>query len=232
MAPVWILITIAIALNGTAALVGGFLSEGWLARRKIGLVAFASGAMLSAVVTDIFPEAVDACGWRAFPYAVIGLLVFFASDRVHVSHRRAATAPAVSLLFSDTLHNIGDGAAIAAAFLTSNKAGWLVTLSVISHELPQELGDYAILRAGGWKKSAALAALSLVQLSGAIGAIAVVFASTRFERFEGVVLGVAAGGFLYTALVLMRRLHGGRMEALIGLLVAVAVVVALQWMTH
>jgi zinc transporter ZupT len=38
-----------------------------------------------------------------------------------------------------------DGIVIAAAFLTSPEVGLAATLAVIAHEVPQEMGDYAVL---------------------------------------------------------------------------------------
>ncbi len=109
---------------------------------------------------------------------------------------QSRTLPA-ALLGSDGLHNMGDGAAVAAAFLVSPAAGIATALAIIAHELPQEVGDYALLRAAGFSRAKALIALSLVQLTAALGAGGVLLGSHLVQNLEGIVLAIASGTFLY-----------------------------------
>ncbi len=136
-----------------------------------------------------------------------------------------------TLLGSDALHNIGDGAAIAAAFLVSTHAGIGVALAVIVHEIPQEVGDYALLRNAGFTRGRALLSLAAVQLTAAAGAAAVALASTGVKAVIPVVLSVAAGTFLYIgATDLLPEVHSGhsphdRRVRMLGFLAGLAVVV-------
>jgi zinc and cadmium transporter len=115
----------------------------------------------------------------------------------HDSHGvRSRTLPA-ALLASDALHNTGDGAAVAAAFLVSPRAGIAMALAIIAHELPQEVGDYALLRAAGFSRARALVALTLIQLTAALGAGAVLLGSHLVQNLGGIVLSIASGTFLY-----------------------------------
>ena len=59
-------------------------------------------------------------------------------------------------IVGDCIHMLIDGALIGATFLADTTEGWIVTLAIVAHEIPQELGDLAILlNAGmGWKKAA------------------------------------------------------------------------------
>ena len=125
------------------------------------------------------------------------------------------------------------GAAVAAAFLVSRHAGMGVALSVIAHELPQEVGDYAILRAAGWSRRRGLFALAGVQLTAALGAVGVVLAAQHLQTATSAVLAIAAGTFLYIgATDLLPEVHSGRTptdrrERMLGFICGVALIALL-----
>jgi zinc and cadmium transporter len=235
----WIWITAAVIVDGSAGLVGGLIRDAWLERRRTGLIGFAAGALLAAALLDVLPEALRARGpqalWWALGAFVLGAL-FEWSLSAHV-HRRggtpAPTAP-LTLLASDALHNVGDGIAIAAAFLVSIPLGVVTSLAVIVHEVPEELGDYALLRAAGMPKRTALLALGGVQLTAAVGAFGTLVAATQTANLAGIALAISTGTFLFIATadllpeVLRSAVHGrARLEAIIGFLIGVSVI-ALQ----
>lgn len=60
------------------------------------------------------------------------------------------------IIIGDAFHNFVDGVVIAAAFLTSIPLGITVSLAVIAHEIPQEVGDFAILLDSGYGRTRAL----------------------------------------------------------------------------
>ncbi|QRN96136.1 ZIP family metal transporter [Archangium violaceum] len=204
-------IWLAVLADGLAGLTGGLLSERWLARHLSALVAFAAGALLGAVFLDIFPEAVEAAGPSAFHWAFASFLALTFLEwflgphhhdhSAHAPGEHAHTGPSStvvpSLLAADAMHNFGDGAAVAAAFLVSTEAGVATALAVIAHELPQEVGDYALLRAKGLSRSRALLALGGVQLTAVAGAGAVLLGSQVVRGLEGIILALASGTFLY-----------------------------------
>jgi zinc and cadmium transporter len=204
-------IWLAVLANGLAGLTGGLLSEHWLKRHLSALVAFAAGALLGAVFLEVFPEAVETLGPSAFRWALGSFVVlvfiewFLGSHHDHSQHEPGhhhheplgSSTVVPSLLAADTLHNVGDGAAVAAAFLVSPQAGVTTALAIIAHELPQEVGDYALLRAAGISRVRALLALAAVQFSAVIGAGAVLLGSQLVEGLEGIILALASGTFLY-----------------------------------
>jgi zinc and cadmium transporter len=241
----WVFIWITIFLDGLAGLAGGVLSESWLARHLASLVGFAAGAMLAAVFVDVLPDALTANGlgtaalaWTFGAFVAMAIVEWLVGHH-HRGHDGAAERSALpaSLLLSDSLHNFGDGAAIAAAFLVSPHAGLGVAVAVIAHEVPQELGDYAILRAAGWRRGRALAALAGVQLTAALGALAVALAEGTFHHLGPVIVSIAAGTFLYIgATDLLPELHAGRTirdraERMLGFVAGVFVVVLLAKLT-
>ncbi|MCI0569230.1 MAG: ZIP family metal transporter [Myxococcaceae bacterium] len=226
-----LLIWLAVAADGLAALVGGLLSERWLARHLGDLVAFAAGALLGAVFLELLPEAVTATGPVAFRWA-LAALVGMALLEWRLGHDRHRALPGTTralptaLLGADALHNIGDGAAVAAAFLVSTNAGVATALAVIVHELPEEVGAYGLLRAAGWSRRRALLALVVVQLTAVVGAGSVLVGSRLVQNLEGVVLALAAGTFLHIATAdLMPELEsagGHRGRRVVGFLAGVA----------
>jgi zinc and cadmium transporter len=206
------LIVMTLFANSLAGLVGGLLSERWLARHQWTLVGFAAGAILAAVFVDLLPEAIETLGGQAllvtfgaFVAAAILEWLVGGHHRGHHGEKPSRTLPA-SLLVSDALHNFGDGAAIAAAFLVSLPAGAGVAAAVIAHELPQEVGDYVLLRAAGWGRGRALLALAAVQLTAGAGAVAVVLAATFVTGATTVVLAAAAGTFPGRSFTSARRI--------------------------
>ncbi|KAG8510234.1 Zinc transporter ZIP5 [Galemys pyrenaicus] len=105
------------------------------------------------------------------------------------------------VLLGDGLHNLTDGLAIGAAFSDSFSSGLSTTLAVFCHELPHELGDFAMLLRAGLPFRR-LFLLSLV--SGALGlggAALGVGLSLGPIPLTPWVFGVTAGVFLYVALV-------------------------------
>jgi len=101
-------------------------------------------------------------------------------------------------IIADTAHNFTDGMAIAASFLISPKVGFSTTVAVFFHEIPHEIGDYAILIQSGFTKNKAM----LVQLwtaFGAIGGCIVGLIAGGYVESVNWVLPFTAGGFIYIA---------------------------------
>ena len=232
----WLWIAAAITLDGAAALAGGALPEAWLTRHRPGLLGFAAGTLLVAAMLDILPEAIEVRGtealwWSASSFVVIAMLEWSLSRHVHRRGGSPATVSPLVLLGSDALHNLADGMAIAAAFLVSVPLGIVTSLAVIVHEVPEEVGDYVLLRAAGLTKRRALLANTGVQLTAAVGAIATVVAASQTAQLTGIALSIAAGTFLFIAAtdllpeVLRQDVERrDRTEAALGFMLGVVVV--------
>jgi zinc and cadmium transporter len=93
------------------------------------------------------------------------------------------------------LHNFIDGVAVAGAFLTDVRLGIATTLATAAHELPQELGDLAVLLHGGWSWRRALLFNVLSSLTFLAGGLATYALSTELSTPH--VVAFAAGTFLY-----------------------------------
>jgi zinc transporter ZupT len=113
------------------------------------------------------------------------------------SHRRRSVGWLI--IVGDALHNFVDGLAIGAAFSFSNSAGISTTLAVLLHEVPHEIGDFAVLLDSGFTVRAAtfynLASAMTAVLGGFLG----VGISDTGDT-QAWILSVAAGLFLYVAM--------------------------------
>lgn len=55
-------------------------------------------------------------------------------------------------LAADFTHNLTDGLAIGASFLAGTPVGIVTTITIFLHEIPHEIGDFAILLQSGCTK--------------------------------------------------------------------------------
>lgn len=211
-----------------AGLIIAGLPHRWLPR----LVGFATGILLAVALLDVLPEAFEAGveSHDLFLTLLFGLLGFYGLERIAVwrhahvdaqghdhhcpthAHHHATGVELhtiYSVLVGDGFHNLVDGVLIAAAFLSSPALGWGTTLAVIAHEIPQEAGDFAILRAAGLSTKRALFFNALSSLSSILGGFLGYFALSHTQQYVPYVLTIAAASFLYIAisdlLPLLRR---------------------------
>lgn len=104
-------------------------------------------------------------------------------------------------LAADGFHNFTDGLAIGASFLAGESIGVITTLTILLHEVPHEIGDYAILIQSGVPPKKAI----LLQLLTAVGALSgcllSLFVGGAVEWASKLTLPFTAGGFIYIATV-------------------------------
>ncbi|MFA6048439.1 MAG: ZIP family metal transporter [Candidatus Micrarchaeia archaeon] len=206
----------AVSLVGILAL---SLKQDLLDRALFFLVSFATGAMIGAAFGDLLPEAIELGAEtgvnprEVFLFAVVGILVFFAMEKfLHWYHCHKGKCDAHTFkylsLFGDALHNFVDGMVIATAFLAGPQLGIVTTIAIIAHEIPQEIGDFALLVYGGFSRAKALAYNFLIALIAFAGALAVLFVSSSLTGYMPHMLAFGAGGFIYIATAdLMPELH-------------------------
>ena len=102
-------------------------------------------------------------------------------------------------LIGDGLHNFLDGIIIMVAFLSGPATGFVITLAVIFHEFPQEIGDFGILIYGGFTKKKALIFNFISGMIALLGGLVAVLFSSPLEMFNMFFLAFSGGGFLYIA---------------------------------
>jgi solute carrier family 39 (zinc transporter), member 7 len=74
-------------------------------------------------------------------------------------------------LIADFTHNITDGLAMSASFYTSPTIGATTTMAVFFHEIPHEVGDFALLIQSGFSKRAAMGAQFVTALGALLGTV-------------------------------------------------------------
>ena len=201
----WILA--ATLLDSLIALVGVFslwVNDRLLKDILFSLVAFSAGALLSGALLHLISESLVVLPPdTAFIYLMAGFSAFFVMEKFlywhHCHNGDCTTHPYIYLiLIGDAIHNFIDGLVIAASFVVDVRFGVVTTLMIISHEVPQELGDFAVLVYGGFTKKRALLYNLISQTTCIIGGV-VGFAASSVSQFSVYLLPVAAGGFIYIA---------------------------------
>ena len=191
--------------------------------------AIAAGALLGGALFQLLPEAYARNADRASVPVVVGagVAAFFALEwLLHGTHDHhddeahalgaghttdaAATARHRALVrlavTGDAVHNLVDGALVAATFLADVRAGLLTTAAVALHELPREFGTFGAIVHGGVPARRALAYNAATALAAGAGAALTLTFGARAAAIAPVVLPFAAGNFLYLAGALIRSL--------------------------
>ena len=182
-------------------------------------ISYAVGTLLGVALLALLPQALERLPpTRALGTLLAGVLAFFLLEKLvlwrHCHDTDACevhTSTAASLVIvGDAFHTFVDGAVIAAAVVTSIPLGVTTALAVATHEIPQEVGDVAILLRAGYSRMRAFTLNVLAGVGGILGAASMVLASKMVPQALPYVLAFAAGNFLYVAMSdLIPGLHRG-----------------------
>ncbi|HEB55568.1 MAG TPA: ZIP family metal transporter [Gammaproteobacteria bacterium] len=211
------------------------------------LVSFAIGALLGAAFLALLPHAMmlsrDFHGLGLT--VLLGILAFFSLEKMvlwrhchaqdceahgHNESVNVNASPGILILVGDGLHNMVDGVLIASAFLTDFHLGVVTSLAVAAHEIPQEVGDFAVLLHSGFSRSRALLFNILSSLTSIIGAVVAYYSFEGAQFLLPYVLAIAASSFIYIAVAdlipgLHKRTHfSASVQQLSLILLGVAVI--------
>jgi zinc and cadmium transporter len=208
-----------------ASMLGGLLSmivaasltfglpHHWLTR----MVSFSTGVLLATALLDLLPEALESGlpPYSMFSWLLAGLLGFFVLERAavwrhqhedddeladahgHTHHAVGSAAP--TIIIGDGVHNLTDGAVIAAAFLADTRVGWITAIAIIAHEIPHEAGAFALLLAGGWSKAKAFLWNAISAFTSIVGGVVAFYWLDSSRAWVPPVLSIAAASFIYIA---------------------------------
>jgi zinc and cadmium transporter len=224
------------------------------------LVGFATGALLGAALLGLLPHAIESAGVEAMHRIgltlLIGLLIFFVLEKLvlwrhchqevcegHLphpghSHNGRDEASASLILIGDGFHNILDGVLIAAAFMTDVHLGIVTAIAVMTHEIPQEVGDLAILLHGGMSRARAFTLNTLTSVTSVIGGVVAYFFLGKALELLPYALAIAASSFLYIAVAdLIPGLHrrvdpGSGVKQFVCIVLGVAVIYVSHSLAH
>ncbi len=189
-------------------------------------VSFAVGALLGAAFLALIPDALSQTNvidsHQLGLTLLIGLLGFFLMEKlvlwrhchehgcevheIHESHQQHAAGTLI--LIGDGVHNLVDGILIAAAFMTDFHLGVITSMAVAAHEIPQEVGDFAILLHSGYSRKKAFIFNILASVTTIIGAVVAYYSLSSAEEIVPYILALAASSFIYIAVAdLIPGLH-------------------------
>lgn len=218
-------------LSVLAASVFLLIPEPWRSRILPHSVSFAIGALLGAAFLALLPHALTSehkidvhdLGLTV----LIGMLSFFVLEKMVIwrhchtthceahdphdhqpAHQHNNQAAGTLILIGDGLHNLVDGVLIAAAFMTDFHLGVVTSLAVATHEIPQEVGDFAVLLNNGFSRGKALLYNVLVSLTTVVGALLAYYSLAGMTQILPYILAIAAASFIYIAVAdLIPGLH-------------------------
>jgi zinc and cadmium transporter len=179
------------------------------------LLSYATGTLLGAAFLGMIPNGMAQASPLAISATVlIGIVIFFLMEKIiiwrhcHDGECEVHSTTGPLILIGDAFHNFVDGFVIAAAFLTSIPLGIAASLAVIAHEVPQEVGDFAILLGNGYSRFRALLLNSLSALATLPGAVIAYFYLEATQEAVPFILALSAASFIYIAVAdLVPNLH-------------------------
>ena len=179
------------------------------------LISYATGTLLGAAFLGMIPASLKSAPAIAVTTTVLaGIVLFFMLEKLvlwrhcHEDECKVHGRAAPLILIGDAFHNFVDGLVIAAAFLTSIPLGISASFAVIAHEIPQEVGDFAILLDGGYRRKKAFILNTLSGLTTLPGAVLAYFWLAEMREAIPYILGISAASFIYIAVAdLIPGLH-------------------------
>ncbi len=215
---IYILLALLAATVGSVALSGSLLmlNTKWLHKLSGYLLCLAGGTLIGAALLGLIPESMELMPVEdTLMWVLFGILFFFLLEKFilwrmcrDAECERQLHAAGPMIIIGDAVHNAIDGVVIAASFMTSVELGVFVTISVVLHEIPQEIGDFGILIKSGYSKKQALFYNLLSSMSALLAGIVTYFLLDLMENIVPYALAVAAASFLYIALAdLIPEMH-------------------------
>lgn len=204
----------SIIIGSLLSFIGGLLLlqvKKWRQRAVLLTLPFGAGALLAAAFFDLLPESFELGEPRELLiWALAGFTLFFILERLaswfHHHHEHEDDKRHIQntwqrrlIVVGDVAHNAIDGLAIGAAFVVSIPTGIITTLAVSAHEVPKELGTFALLLSRGWASKKVILVNVGTILATLSMAILVYFLGNDAHIPLGPLLAMTAGFFIYVA---------------------------------
>jgi len=208
---VWLYSLMSVVVISLVSLVGVLafsLKEEDLKKILLYLVSFSAGGLFGDSFIHLIPEVVRENGFGIHVSLLIlfGIVVSFIVERFlqwrhcHIPTSKEHPHPLAYMnIFGDAVHNFIDGLIIGGSYLSGTPLGLATTLTVVFHEIPQEIGDFGVLMHGGFRKSRALFFNFLTALTAIFGAIAALTLNFLVQGSFTFLISFAAGNFIYIA---------------------------------
>lgn len=187
------------------------------------MISYAVGALLGAAFIGLIPHAMslEKDVHKIGAVILLGVIVFFVLEKlviwrhchapnceVHHGHEHANKPAGILLMVGDGVHNFIDGILIAGAVLIDVHLGIVTGIAVVAHELPQEIGDFAVLLDSGFSKLSAFMLNMLSSLATLVGGSLAYFILKEAMVALPYIIAFAAASFIYVAVAdLIPPLH-------------------------
>ncbi|MBD3250479.1 MAG: ZIP family metal transporter [Candidatus Pacebacteria bacterium] len=168
-------------------------------------VALSAGSLMGGAFIHLLPESFELLSAElSLGLTLISFLGFLIIEKVlHWQHCHHQDCEIHSFgymnLIGDGLHNFLDGLVLASAFGADLSLGLAAAVAIALHEIPQEVGDFAVLLKAGFSRSQALKLNLLIAATAIFGAVSGFALQQQIESFSTYLLPIAAGGFIYIA---------------------------------
>lgn len=196
--------SIVVSLISLIGIFSLLFQDKWLDKILFLLIGFAAGGLIGGAFLHLMPEALERSQTNVFLYVILGFISFFILEKYFYwrhCHNGICDVHIFTYLnlIGDGIHNFTDGLVIGASFIVSINFGIITTLVIIFHEVPQEIGDFAVLVYGGFNRFRALLFNFASALTCVLGTVTGYFVSKNIENFSPFLLSFTAGGFIYIA---------------------------------
>lgn len=204
---------------GAVVLAGGFILFPERVRESIlpALISYATGTLLGAAFLGLIPQAMESSNLAietVLGTVLLGTIGFFILEKLviwrhcHIHECDVHETSGSLIVVGDAFHNFVDGVVIAASFSVSIPLGLAASFSIISHEIPQEVGDFAILLKNKYSPQKAFGLNVISGLSALLGALLTYFFLNQMEAAVPYIMALAAASFIYIAISdLIPHLH-------------------------
>ncbi|MCG5031946.1 ZIP family metal transporter [Mesosutterella sp. OilRF-GAM-744-9] len=177
------------------------------------LTCVSTGLLLALACTHLLPEAFEqasnphAVGFTV--WAGIFLLIFLEHAfgiHSHGAAQKDSRGQSLALrgiwpiIVGDSLHTFTDGLVIASSFLVSPALGWAITAGILMHEMPQEIGDFVLLRRQGLSQSRAYRLMLIAGASATAGGLLGYFVMDAVKWLLPYALALSGASFLYISM--------------------------------
>lgn len=197
-----------ISLLSLVGIITLFFKKNKLEKIIFFLVSFSAGALFGVAILHLLPEAIsqDSSIIKIGIYFLSGILAFFILEKIiHWRHCHIQTSKkhphnfGIMNIIGDGVHNLVDGLIIGSSYVISIPLGITTTISMIAHEIPQEISDFGVLLYAKFTKKKALLFNFLSACLAILGTIIALILSGHIEGLSTFLIAFGAGGFIYIA---------------------------------
>lgn len=228
-----------VSLVSLAGIVTLSIKEARLKKVILFLVSFAVGALFGDALIHLIPKAFENLESQVTASLLIlfGILVFFVLEKFvrwrhcHIAQCEDHTQPMATVnIFGNIIHNLIDGMLIGASYSVNFSLGIATTVAILLHEIPQEIGNFAILIHSGYAVKKAITINFLSALVAILGAVLILIVGKYAKDFTLFLIPITAGGFLYIAGsdLIPELKHETKITASLGQLMAIILGIAIM----